>query len=335
MAAIDWNPGELLKLSGSYWETCVLHAGVKLDLFTPLADGPCTAAELSKKLVLDKRALIMLLDALVALQLLKKQGNEYVVTESAAPFLDSRSPGYLGHIIMHHHYLMEGWGHLDEAVRSGAPVRKRVTHEPSEDERKSFLLGMLNLALLNAPKVVSHIDLTGRRKLLDLGGGPGTYAIHFCRQNPQLNATVYDLPSTQPFAEATLKRFAMSERIDFIAGDFHEGPLPGGFDVAWLSHILHGEGAESCSGVLHNAVAALEPGGVLFVQDFILNEERTAPLFPALFSLNMLLGTPDGKSYSELEIVELLQQAGLSRIERLQIDLPNGAGIMYGHKAET
>jgi ubiquinone/menaquinone biosynthesis C-methylase UbiE len=191
---------------------------------------------------------------------------------------------------------------------------------------------MFNLAMLIAPKVASQIDLSGRCRLLDLGGGPGTYAIHFCQKNPELNATIVDLPTTQPFAEVTLKSFSMSERIDFVAGDFHDGPLPSGFDVAWLSHVLHGEGPKNCSNMLSNAVAALEPEGVLFIQEFILDEDRTSPLFPTLFSLNMLLGTPDGQSYSEPEIFEMMRQAGLSRIERLQIDLPNGAGIICGHK---
>lgn len=332
METIDWNPAELLKLSGSYWATCALHAGVKLDLFTSLADSPRAASELAGTLDLDSRGLAMLLDALVALQLLEKRDGRYTVALSASPFLDRNSPAYLGHIIRHHHHLMEGWSRLDEAVRSGVPVRNRVSHDPSGDKRESFLLGMFNLAMLIAPKVAAHIDLSGRSRLLDLGGGPGTYAIHFCRQNPQLKATVLDLQTTRPFAEATLKRFSMSERIDFVAGDFHDGPLPGGFDVAWLSHILHGEGAGSCSGILANAVGALKPGGLLLVQEFILDEDRTAPLFPALFSLNMLLGTPEGQSYSEPELVALLDRAGLSGIERLGIDLPNGAGIICGYK---
>ena len=332
MEKTNTNPAELLKLSGNYWETCVLHAGVKLDLFSHLVDSPCTALQLCEKLSLDARGLTMLLDALTGLQLLEKQGEGYVATESASLFLNRKSPSYLGHIIMHHHHLMDGWSRLDEAVRSGTPVRNRISHEPSEDERESFLLGMFNLALLIAPKVASHIDLSGRRQLLDFGGGPGTYAIHFCQQNPQLSATILDLETTRPFAEATLKRFAMRERVNFVAGDFHDGPFSGGFDVAWLSHVLHGEGPKDCANMLANAVGALEPGGVLFVQEFILNQDRTSPLFPALFSLNMLLGTPEGQSYSEQEIVEFLQQAGLSRIDRLQIDLPNGAGIMCGHK---
>ncbi len=332
METINWNPAALLKLSGSYWETCALHAGVKLELFTPLAARPHTAAELAEELGVAERGLAMLLDALAAMQLLDKQGENYAVTGFAADFLDRNAPHYLGHIILHHHHLVESWSRLDEAVREGGPVRNRVSHEPTAAERESFLLGMFNLAMLIAPKVAAQVDLVGRRRLLDLGGGPGTYAIHFCLQNPQLQATIYDLPTTQPFAAATLQRFAMTDRINFAAGDFLAGTLPGGFDVAWLSHVLHGEGPSDCSKLLANAFAALEPGGQLLVQEFILDETRAAPLFPALFSLNMLLGTPQGQAYSEPELAALLQQVGLSQIERLAIELPNGAGIMAGRK---
>lgn len=334
MATIEWDPAELLKITGSYWETCALHAGVKLDLFSPLAARPYASADLAQELQMPERGLTMLLDALTAMQLLEKHSDQYATAPSAAKFLDRRAPGYLGHIIMHHHHLVQGWNRLDEAVREGTTVRDWVNHEPTEAERESFLLGMFNLGMLNAPKVAEQVDLSGRCRLLDLGGGPGTYAIHFCQHNPELKATIYDLSTTRPFAETTLQKFSMTERIDFVAGDFTVGPVPDGFDVAWLSHVLHGEGPQGCAKLLDNAFAALEPGGLLLVQEFILDENRTSPLFPALFSLNMLLGTPEGQAYSEPELVELMKQAGLSQVERLPMDLPNGAGVMAGRKPE-
>lgn len=333
MEVIEWNPAELLKINGNYWETCALHAGVKLDLFSPLTVKPYTCAELSQQLEIPERGLSMLLDALAAMQLLEKHGDHYATEASAAKLLDRAAPGYLGYIVMHHHHLVASWSRLDEAVRDGGPVRDRISHEPTEVERESFLLGMFNLGMLNAPKVAEQVDLSKRHRLLDLGGGPGTYAIHFCLQYPQLQATIYDLPTTRPFAESTLQKFAMTERIDFVAGDFTAGPLPGGYDVVWLSHVLHSEGPQGCGKLLASAVAALEPGGLLLVQEFILEANRAAPLFPALFSLNMLLGTPDGQAYSEPELVRLMDKSGLSQIERLPIELPNGAGVMAGRKA--
>ncbi len=333
MQNMTWSPPELLKMSGSYWETCALHAGVKLDLFTPLSEEPATAAELASLLALDERGLGMLLDALAALELLNKDGESYQATLFASQFLSANSSGYLGHIIQHHHHLVESWARLDEVVRSGEPSRRRVSHAADEIERESFLLGMFNLAMLLAPLVVKRIDLAGRKQLLDLGGGPGTYAIHFCQQNPELQATIFDLPTTRTIAEKTIRQFDLQDRINFVAGDFQDDSLSGCYDVAWLSHVLHGEGEKGCANMLQKTVAVLESGGLLLVQEFILNDSRDSPLFPALFSLNMLIGTPQGKAYSEGEIKALLEAAGLENVERLPMELPNGAGVMCGRKA--
>jgi hypothetical protein len=329
MENTSWTPADLLQLSGGYWSACALHAGVKLDVFTPLADRPLTAQELAGVLKADVRGLTMLLNALAALNLLEKRGSAYVTTAFAAEFLSRAAPKYLGHIILHHHDLMSGWAELDEAVRSGGAIRERVSHG-GEEARESFLMGMFNLAMQIAPRIVAGIDLAGRKRLLDLGGGPGTYAIHFCRHNPGLTAVVYDLPTTRRFAEQTIARFGLSDRIAFEEGDFLAGDIRERFDVAWLSHILHGESPQGCAVILEKAVAALEPGGLIMVQEFILDDTLDGPLFPALFSLNMLLATPAGQAYSQGELCAMLTAAGVKGLQRLPLDLPNGAGVLVG-----
>ena len=329
----SWTPPELLKVSSDFWLSSALHAGVKLDIFTPLSESPHAAPDLAHKLELSERGLTMLLDALVSLRLLEKDESNYRASSFSAEFLSSNSSKYLGHIIRHHHHLMGSWFQLDEAVRSGEPVRNRISHEGEEIERESFLMGMFNLAMLTAPTIVNQIDFSGHSHLLDLGGGPGTYAIQFCWKNPALRATIVDLPSTQKLAEKNITNFDLHDRVNFVAGDFHDGTLSGSYDVAWLSHVLHAEGEQGCAKMLKKTVNALEPGGLLLIQDFILDDNRSQPLFPALFSLNMLVGTPQGKSYSEGEIKDMLNAAGCEQVERLPIDLPNGAGIIKGYKA--
>ncbi|CAG0928372.1 3-hydroxy-5-methyl-1-naphthoate 3-O-methyltransferase [Rhodocyclaceae bacterium] len=326
----SWTPADLLQLSGGYWSACALHAAVALDVVTPLAGEALTAADLAGRLGTDVRGLAMLLNALTAMDLVDKQGDLYAATTFAARFLSKSSPEYLGYIIMHHHHLMAGWSRLDEAVRSGGPVRESSSHGDDEGARESFLMGMFNLAMQSAPRIAPLIDLAGRRRLLDLGGGPGTWAIHFCRQNPGLEAVVYDLPTTRRFAEETIARFGLAERIAFTAGDFLDGDLPQGFDVVWLSHILHAYGPDQCAVILKKAVAALEPGGLLLIQEFILDDVKSGPLFPALFSLNMLVGTPAGQSYAEGELCAMMTAAGLCDVRRLPLELPNGAGVIAG-----
>ena len=333
MATTEWTIPDLLQLSGGYWSACALYAGVKLDIFSVLDSTTLTAAEVAQLRSANPRATGMLLDALAALGLLKKvDNNRYIATTFTALNLSRSSAGYLGHIIMHHHHLMPGWARLSEAVIAGAPILDSVSKADDETVRESFLMGMFDLASQLAPGIARSVSLSGCRTLLDLGGGPGTYAIHFCLANPELSAVVYDLPTTRIFAEETVARFDLSRRIAFASGDFNVDPLPAGFDVAWLSHILHSDGPAASASLLCKAVAALNTGGVLMVQEFVLDDAGDGPLFPALFSLNMLLGTEAGQSYSEAELKAMMTEAGLSEVHRCVLDLPNGAGVMTGRK---
>lgn len=332
MEKINWNIPDLLQLSGGYWSACALHSGVRLDVFTLLSGSPSSAAEVAAACKSDERGMETLLNALSALGLLDKNQGSYIATRFAADYLSQNSPTYMGHIIMHHHHLMSGWARLHESVKSGSPVRGSVASADDAGVRESFLMGMFNLASQLAPRIVREIDLSGCRTLLDLGGGPGTYAVHFCLQNPELTAVVFDLPTTRSFAEGVVGRFHLSGRVSFTGGDYNSDNLPTGFDAVWISHILHGEGPERCAGLLSKAVSALRQGGVLMVQEFILDDDKDGPQFPALFSLNMLLGTEAGRSYSGRELAELMGAAGLADVRRLPIELPNGAGIMEGRK---
>jgi ubiquinone/menaquinone biosynthesis C-methylase UbiE len=327
MTEQSWNPQTLLELSNGYWHTCALHAAVKLDLFSALSDQALRVEELAEKIGVDRDGLERLLAALVAMKLLLKNDGRFYCTWGAAEFLSRQSPRYLGHIIRHHHQLMDSWAHLDEAVKSGGPVRQPYAGDDPE-WRKNFLMGMFDLAMLLAPKLVGQIDLAGRRRLLDLGGGPGTWAIHFCRENPGLEAIVYDLPTTRGFAEETIVHFDLKDRISFVAGDFLEEELAGSYDVAWLSHILHGEGPQGVRTILDKTASVLEPGGLLLIHEFLLDDDLDGPLFPALFSLNMLLGTSAGRAYSGRQLFDQLQEAGFRDARRLALDLPGASSVI-------
>lgn len=321
------TPGQILGLSGYYWRTCTLHAAVKLDIFTAIGGQEKSAAEIARSLDLDKRALDMLLNGLVSMSFLIKNRDRFSNTAASAEFLSKESKKYLGYMIMHHHHLVQSWTRLDEAIRTGNPIREQSITD-DEDRRESFLMGMFNMAMGIAPQLAGQIDLSGQRRLIDVGGGPGTYAIHFCLKNPELRAAVYDLPTTRPFAEKTIDRFGVTDRIDFIAGDYLKDDIPGRYDVAWISHILHAEGSDDCRKVLKKIAGCLNPGGMMIIHDFILEDTMDKPLFPALFSLNMLLGTTGGQSYSETQIKEMLLSANAVKIDRLPFVGPTESGIL-------
>ena len=328
----NWNPGTLLGLSGQYWKTCTLHAAVKLDIFTTIGDGAMSGQTIAQKINADADAAERLLNALAAMGLLEKKHDTYLNLDAAGRFLRKDSKTYLGFMILHHHHLVESWSKMDKAVLTGKPVRTRSSFN-DESVREAFLMGMFNNAMLQAPQLVTTFDLSAYRNLLDMGGGPGTYAIHFCLQNPHLKAVVFDLPTTQPFAEKTIAQFGLNDRISFIAGDYVTEPMQGRYDVVWMSHVLHGEGPVDCQNMIQKAATMLASGGMLLLHDFILDDTGDGPLFPTLFSLNMLLGTPEGRAYTEQEFVEMMNQAGLGNIQRTSYRGPTESGILSGRKS--
>lgn len=326
-----WTSAELLRVSGSYWTSLMLQAAVALDVFSPLAGGAKSTPELAKELGYSERGLDMLLTALVAAHLLARQSERYALTDAARRYLCKDAEEYVGHIIKHHHHLVSGWNNLADAVRKGEAVRERSSlTTTNEEERKSFLMGMHTIARLQAQGIAQSLNLVGRKKLMDIGGGPGTYALSFCSHNPQLSAVIYDLPTSRPFAEGLIGEYGLKDRVSFMGGDFLSDPLPQGCDVAWLSQVLHGAGPKDSLHLVKRAAHALEPGGLLCIQEFTLASDRTGPLHPALFALNMLVGTPDGCAFSEDELCSMMREAGLAKVQRLDMELPLGCAIFTG-----
>ena len=331
---MNWNKGTLLETSGNYWKSCTLHTGVKLDIFTLIGEDSMPADKIAMKTSGDLRGISALLNALTAMELLNKTEGKFSNTDFSKQFLSKDSSDYTGFIIMHHHHLMAPWEGMAQSVLSGKPNRISVADTEKEVERESFLMGMFNIASATAPVYAKTIDFSECSHLLDLGGGPGTFAIHFCLNNPDLKATIFDLPTTRKFAEKTVASFDLSEKIRFKDGSYlnDKTGLEQEYDAAWLSHILHGESPEDAESIVARAVDVLKPGGRILIHEFILNNTMDGPLFPALFALNMLIGTEKGQAYSEVQLRAMLEKCGISNIQRLEIKSPNDAGILMGVK---
>jgi SAM-dependent methyltransferase len=313
---------------------------VILDLFTLVdrdwergsgTEQAPSVRKLAGELACDERALGMLVTALSALGFLDGSADCLMLPEHSRVYLSRASEQYLGFIIMHHAQLMPGWAGLAETVKSGRRQREISSSDTDNaDERRNFLMGMFNVAVHQAEKIAAALDLSGRKRLIDIGGGPGTYAIFFCKANPGLRATIFDRPGSESFAVDVTGRFALEKRVDFIGGDFLADALPTGYDVAWLSQVLHGETPADAAKLVERAANILNPGGLLVIQEFVLDDDRSGPVHPALFSLNMLLGTAGGQAYTWNELRDMLQKAGAIRIRRLEVKLPMDCGILVG-----
>jgi len=314
-------------MSGAYWKSLALHAGVRLDIFTVIGDARLGGAEIAQRVEGDERGVTTLLEALAALGLLDRTDSGFANSPSARTYLVRGSANYIGFMVRHHANLVPSWNRLHEAALAGGPVRSRSSQGDATD-LEDFLMGMHGNSLGTAARAAREIDLGGHSRLLDLGGGPGTWSVQFVLANPGLHATIFDLPTSKPFAERVVGAAGLTDRVSFVGGDFTEDELPGGFDVAWLSHILHGEGPAVCRAIIGKAAKALEPGGLLLVHEFILDDSRTSPVFPALFSLNMLAGTAEGRSYSRSEHTTLLSEAGARDVRLLPFTGPTESRVL-------
>jgi predicted O-methyltransferase YrrM len=335
MLGKNWGPADLFKLSSWTWAACALQAAISLDLFTAL-DTPPTGAglppdELARRLKCNPRALGMLVTALVSLNLLEREQEQVRLTEASRLYLSANSKEYYGYFLKHAANILPGWANLASAVETGTGEAVLMATD-DEKERENFLLGMYNVARQQAEAVASALDLSGRRRLLDLGGGPGTYAIYFCRRFPGLTATVFDQPGTEKIAQTTIAKYGLTKRIDFAGGHYLESELPGGFDVVWLSQILHSEGPIQAARLVQRGADSLESGGLLGIQEFLLNDDQNGPAQSALFSLNMLLQTEAGQAYTQREVTLMMTGAGLKNIRRLQAEIPPHCGIIIGEK---
>jgi len=295
---------------------------LELDLFTAIANG-ASADHLANKLHTHPRATEMLLNVLVSLNLLEKQNSTFHNTSVSARFFTTGSADNARPALLHTANLWRTWSTLTEAVRAGTSVATRTRDAESVI---SFIAAMDRNARERAAAVVQSISARNLRRMLDLGGGSGAYSIAFVRATTTLHAEILDLPEVIPLTQEHIRNAGLTDRISTRAGDMLTAPLGENFDLILISAICHMFSAEENRSLLHRAARALAPGGLLVVQDFVLNPNKTAPRFAALFSLNMLVGTRGGSSYSEPEYCAWLREAHLSNIQHLP--LPGQASLM-------
>lgn len=276
-----------------------------LNVFEGLAD-PKTAGQLAAELNTDARASGILLDAVASLGLLRKTGQQYRITPLARRFLLRSSPWYQGDMLRHADSLWKSWSGLDEVVRTGRPISR------GGRDHDVFIRAMHNNSVLTAPGVVDSLDLRGVRTALDLGGGPGTYGIELAKRG--IEVTLFDLPDTMAIAREIVGAAGV-QGVRFLQGDFHTDDIGSGYDLVLLSQILHSHSPEESIELLGKVRNVLNPKGKAVIHEFALAENRAAPPSGALFSINMLVNTPGGRSYTPREMTSWLKTAGFGPVK--------------------
>ncbi|GAX59526.1 methyltransferase [Candidatus Scalindua japonica] len=319
-------------LSYGYWKSQVLFVAVELDLFTLIDRGGKGGKDIAAELRTDIRATEMLLNALVSLKLLKKNKQKYINTTISKRCLVKNSPFFQGDRICHFNNMCDYWSRLNTAVKTGKPTAFFNAKKNVDKKRLGvFIRAMHNIATIQADQIYKKVELGKYRKLLDLAGGQGTYAVRFAEKNKNLQAVVFDLPDVIKIARAYIKKSELTGKITTKAGNCLEDNFGKElYDIVLVSNLLHIYDVVENRTILKKCWDSLTKKGIVVIQEFILNPAKTTPLFSALFSLNMLMGTQNGSSYSAVEMKEWLKKAGFKNIKR--IDLSMDSGLIIGYK---
>jgi 2-polyprenyl-3-methyl-5-hydroxy-6-metoxy-1,4-benzoquinol methylase len=300
---------EFRKIWGGFWAPRVVMTANNLEIFENLKEAK-TAEEAAQSVGASLRGATILLDALAAMGLLRKKGNRYSNSPAARKFLLRESPYYQGDMLHHADVLWKSWSSLDEIVKSGRPA------EAESRDHRSFIMAMHNNSVVKAKPVLQTVGLKGVRRALDLAGGPGTYSIEMARKG--IDVTLFDLPETIPIARELAEKAGVM--VNFIAGDILNDSPGEGYDLIFVSQLLHAFSPEENLEILRRCRNALAPGGRVAVQEFYIDRNLASPVPGALFAVNMLVNTGGGRCYPPSEIAALMRKAGLRETAEKRVE---------------
>jgi ubiquinone/menaquinone biosynthesis C-methylase UbiE/DNA-binding transcriptional ArsR family regulator len=303
---------------GYYWETKILLTAVRLDVFSALQGKQKSAQEVADRIRAHEPTLSLLLNALVAMRLLTKEGDGYGNSSAAEKHLVRHSPQYVGHLLLLHDAEWNNWGKLEETIRSGRRAVDRHVFETDPELGSNVLAVLHRIGQQSGPDFAKRLQLTGPVRMLDLGGGAGTNAIAFCQIYPELTATVLDLPATLRLTEKTVKDAGLESRISLLSGDFNKDALGGPYDAVLMSDILHYQTFETNAALVQKVFAHLAPGGRLIIKDRFLDEAGTGPAWTTAFAVHILVNTQQGGCYKTADAIQWMTKAGFTSATEIE-----------------
>lgn len=325
----DLSLAEIFQL-GYYWETKILLTAVKLDLFSALQSNARTAAETADRIGAHSASLELLMNALVAMRVLQKDGDRFANTHVAQTYLNRSAPAYVGHLLLLHDAEWSNWGRLEEAIKTGAARPRGHVFETDPELGVSVLHVLDRIGRQSGPSFANALNLEEASTLLDLGGGAGTNAIAFCNVYPRLRVTIFDLPQTLTTTARLVKDAGMDARINLLSGDFNVDTLGGPYDAVLMSDVLHYQDADTNAALVGKVLGHLMRGGHLIIKDRFLDESRTNPPWVTAFAVHIMVNTERGRCYTAVEAMDWMKIAGFERVVEVE-----RTAVIRGRKANA
>lgn len=328
-------PHTIERLAEAVYPSFAMLAGMELDLFTPLKDGPLTADEIAQAAGTDRAKTKPLLQALVAIGLLQCSGGRFENSEEANQFLVQGRSNYVG---MRHHAYRRRWNSVlgvAEAIRTGGSHRRIDYADMPSDMRESFYRGTFSECLAAGRELARTQDFSRFRSLVDIGGGSGGLAIAMAEAWPNLSVTIADLPATAPVAQRYIDEAGFTPRINVRPTDIVSGPLNGSYDVAVMRGLFPVLMPAQIRSALANAYRALEPGSPLYVVGWILDDSGVSPLSYATYNLLFVNDYTDALIHTETEHRAWLEGAGFEFVSRQPSAFAYAADFILARKPGT
>jgi len=327
----DMDPMKVMQVASAYWHSCALHAANRLDIFNILGDGEKDLDTLAKETESDKRCLGALLSALVSFDFLDRTDDVFRNNEFSKTFLTTSSKYYQGGIVYMFENWYEAWGGLYDTVKSGKP--SALMHQTySDKETRDYMMGMHNRALSQSPVLTSMVDLSGKKQLMDVGCGPSTFAVMFCKRYDGLNAIAMDREQNLEIAAEIVAEYNIADRVELRPGDYNTDSLGNNNDAMLLSSMTNQESPENLKKLLQKCYDSMNKDGVIMIQEQLLNAEKNGPELAALIGVNQVINTIGGSSYSTKEMEVFLNNVGFADIECRQMDPPSPFMLITGYK---
>jgi predicted O-methyltransferase YrrM len=323
------GPEQIIDMASGYQKSRIILTAFELDIFSAIGAGFQSSEDISRKIGAKQKSTERFLNALCALGFLRKENGLFANTETSTRYLTKGSEDYLSRI-GHMLNLYRSWGTLTEAVKAGASVTAR---EYDPQSLAHFIEAMHHRARKSANALIANINLNDVRRLLDVGGGSGVYSMAFVRANPQLEAVVFDLPNVTELTRKYISQAGLSERITTIEGDYNKDDFGKGYDVVFMSAIVHINSYDENVRLIQKAYNSLNAGGRIIIQDHIMENDRISPVRGALFAINMLVNTQGGDTYTETEMREWFSKAGFDEIKRIATGMEND--LMIGIRRKS
>jgi ubiquinone/menaquinone biosynthesis C-methylase UbiE len=322
------TPERLQQFGFAYAPPLIISAAVNNKVFDALQGGAKTVDQIKKETGASARGLRAIMDALVGLELLKKDRHaKYSLTPESEAFLLAEKPGtlagFFGSILP---VMVSRWLRLTDVVRHGRPA-VAVNQETEGTEFFSQLVEtIIPMSYAGAQKLADHLKVAKAKnefRVIDLAAGSGVWGIAFAQNSPRLRVTAVDWAGMIPTTKRITERFGVRDRFEFIEGDLLQANFGNGYDVATLGHILHSEGEERSRQLLKKAFRALKSGGTIAIAEWLVNDARTKPLPSLMFSVQMLVNTEKGDTFSFNEIKDWLEEAGFKKVRKLEAPGPS------------